>query len=66
MFFPPTLKNRIHNFEGQVKSLHSQISQSSAPEYASVEKWPQGHSPALFFSHSRLHSTEERALYTCL
>ena len=38
MFSPPTLNNIIHNFEGQVKSLHSQISQSSAPEHASVER----------------------------
>ena len=35
MFSPPTLKNIIHNFEGQVRSLHSQI---SAPEYANVER----------------------------
>lgn len=35
MFSPPTLKNIIHNFEGQVQILNSQIPQSSAPEYVS-------------------------------
>lgn len=38
MFSSPTSKNVIHNFEGQVQILNSQVSQSSAPKYVSTEK----------------------------